>query len=78
MDPNGVLGCPGCLRCARRDRPAAVAGLRRSVAGLNAKELSVYIGHADIRVTYNRYGHLMPGGEEQAAKRLTEFLAGAG
>jgi integrase len=44
-------------------------------AGLNAKELSTYIGHADIRVTYNRYGHLMPGGEELAADRLTAFFA---
>jgi integrase len=43
-------------------------------AGLNAKELSVYIGHSDIRTTYNRYGHLMPGGEVAAAKRLTAFL----
>jgi integrase len=45
-------------------------------AGLNAKELSVYIGHSDIRTTYNRYGHLMPGGEVAAAKRLTAFLEG--
>jgi integrase len=44
-------------------------------AGLNAKELSVYIGHSDIRVTYNRYGHLMPGNEEAAADRLTAFFA---
>lgn len=44
-------------------------------AGLNAKELSTYIGHSDIRVTYNRYGHLMPGNEEAAADRLTAFFA---
>lgn len=25
-------------------------------ASLNAKELSVYMGHSDIRVTYSRYG----------------------
>jgi integrase len=43
-------------------------------AGLNAKELSVYIGHSDIRTTYNRYGHLMPGGHELAADRLSAFL----
>ena len=43
-------------------------------AGLNAKELSVYLGHADIRITYNRYGHLMPGGEREAAETLTVFL----
>ncbi|MDQ6750662.1 MAG: site-specific integrase [Actinomycetota bacterium] len=43
-------------------------------AGLNAKELSTYLGHADIRVTYNVYGHLLPGGEREAADRLTAFL----
>jgi len=43
-------------------------------AGLNAKQLSVYIGHADIRTTYNRYGHLMPGGEKEAADQLTAFF----
>ncbi|MFP5364860.1 MAG: tyrosine-type recombinase/integrase [Thermoleophilia bacterium] len=46
-------------------------------AGLNAKELSVYIGHADIRVTYNRYGHLMPGGEAEAAQKMTAFFDAA-
>lgn len=47
-------------------------------AGLNAKQLSVYIGHSDIRTTYNRYGHLMPGGEREAATMLDVFLSRAG
>jgi integrase len=46
-------------------------------AGLNAKQLSVYIGHSDIRTTYNRYGHLMPGDERQAARQLDTYLCGA-
>jgi integrase len=45
-------------------------------AGLNAKELSVYIGHSDVRTTFNRYGHLMPGGERAAVAKLDAFLAG--
>ncbi len=45
-------------------------------AGLNAKQLSVYIGHSDIRTTFNRYGHLMPGGEREAAAQLDAFLGG--
>ena len=44
-------------------------------AGLNAKQLSVYIGHSDIRTTYNRYGHLMPGDEREAARQLDAYLA---
>lgn len=43
-------------------------------AGLNAKQLSVYIGHSDIRTTYNRYGHLMPGDEAAATRQLDAYL----
>ncbi len=46
-------------------------------AGLNPKQLSIYIGHSDIRTTYNRYGHLMPGDEAQAVRQLDQFLEGA-
>ncbi len=30
-------------------------------AGVNAKALSAYMGHAGVAITYDRYGHLMPG-----------------
>jgi len=36
-------------------------------AGVNAKALSVYMGHASLTITVDRYGHLMPGNEEEAA-----------
>jgi integrase len=45
------------------------------VAGVNAKALSTYIGHASISITVDRYGHLMPGNESEAAERLDAFLA---
>ena len=45
-------------------------------AGVNAKALSTYIGHASVTITYDRYGHLMPGNEEQAAALLDSYLAG--
>jgi len=41
---------------------------------MEAKRLSVYMGHSDIRVTYNVYGHLMPGSLDQDADRLSTFL----
>ena len=44
---------------------------------LNPKQISVYIGHTDVKTTYNIYGHLMPGDEEHAAKQLDAFLGGA-
>ncbi len=46
-------------------------------AGVNAKALSVYMGHASVMVTFDLYGHLMPGNEAQAAELLDQFLAGA-
>jgi integrase len=44
-------------------------------AGINPKALSTYIGHASISITMDRYGHLMPGSEEEAAGRLDRFLS---
>ena len=46
-------------------------------AGVNAKALSTYIGHASISITMDRYGHLMPGSEAEAAGRLDAYLASA-
>jgi integrase len=43
-------------------------------AGVNAKALSVYMGHANISITLDRYGHLMPGNEEEAAQRFNAYL----
>ena len=44
-------------------------------AGVNAKALSAYMGHASITITLDRYGHLMPGNEEEAAGMLEGYLA---
>ena len=43
-------------------------------AGVNAKALSVFMGHASISITLDRYGHLMPGSEEEAAGPLDGYL----
>jgi integrase len=43
-------------------------------AGVNARALSSYMGHSSITVTLDRYGHLMPGHEDEAAAMLTEYL----
>jgi integrase len=44
-------------------------------AGLNIKQISVYMGHADIKTTLNIYGHLLADDAERAAERLDEYLA---
>lgn len=46
-------------------------------AGVNAKALSAYMGHASVTITFDRYGHLMPGNEAEAAGLLDAYLARA-
>lgn len=46
-------------------------------AGVNAKALSTYMGHANSSITLDRYGHLMPGNEDEAAGLLDAFLTRA-
>lgn len=43
-------------------------------AGVNAKALCSIMGHSSIKVTFDLYGHLMPGAEAEAAKLLDGFL----
>jgi integrase len=46
-------------------------------AGANAKALSTYMGHGSIAITYDRYGHLMPGSEVEVRALLDAYLDGA-
>ena len=46
-------------------------------AGVIAKDLCDYLGHASITTTFDRYGHLMPGNETVAAEKLDSFLTAA-
>jgi integrase len=44
-------------------------------AGVNAKALTTYMGHASIQTTYDLYGKLMPGSESEAAALVDAYLA---
>ena len=46
------------------------------VAGANAKPSAEYMGHASFVVTFDRYGHLMPGNRDDAAALLDAYLEG--
>jgi integrase len=46
-------------------------------AGINAKALSTYMGHSSITITFDLYGHLMPGYMDEAAEMLDAYLAGS-
>jgi len=43
-------------------------------AGVNAKALSVIMGHSTIAMTFDTYGHLMPGGLDEAAAATDAYL----
>jgi integrase len=45
-------------------------------AGANANALSVVLGHASISITFDRYGHLMKGGEDEVGRLLDQYLNG--
>ena len=82
----GVI-CPDCLtlreqRAIRAEKARALRRLKRDgyaslmiAAGVNVKALSAFIGHANIRITLDEYGHLLPGAEDEAADLLDAFLA---
>jgi integrase len=43
-------------------------------AGVNVKALSTYMGHSTVTLTLDRYGHLLPGNELEAASALDCYL----
>jgi integrase len=46
-------------------------------AVVRSKALSTYMGHASIAITLDRYGHLLPGHEGEAAQLLDSWLTNA-
>ncbi len=72
----------------RADRAWRAAGLTRITphecrhtfaslmiaAGVNGKALQTFMGHATVAITLDRYGHLMPGSEAEAAGLLDDYL----
>ncbi|MGI8921114.1 MAG: tyrosine-type recombinase/integrase [Solirubrobacteraceae bacterium] len=43
-------------------------------SGANAKVIQTVMGHATISMTFDRYGHLMPGGLDEAAAAADAYL----
>jgi len=75
-----ALGRP--LRDAETLTPIGLHEARHTFAslliasGANAKALSVCMGHNSISITFDRYGKLMPGGEEEVGRLLGAYLDG--
>jgi integrase len=43
-------------------------------AGVNAKAITAYLGHASIQTTIDLYGHPMPGNEDEAVALVDAYL----
>jgi len=46
-------------------------------AGVNAKAIQEFMGHATIEETFSRYGHLMPGARDQARELVDAYFSAA-
>jgi len=41
---------------------------------VNAKAITAYLGHASIQTTFDLYGHLMPGNDDEAVALVDGYL----
>ena len=46
--------------------------------GVNPKVIAERLGHADIRMTLDTYGHILPSMQKNAVKDFEEMLFGSG
>jgi integrase len=85
--PNNEADGPRTILAKARDdaqQPITLHEARHTcaslliAAGVNAKALSVIMGHATIAMTFDVYGKLMPGGLDEAAAAANAYLAGDG
>jgi integrase len=44
-------------------------------AGANPKAIQEYLGHSSIKMTFDVYGHLMPGSRDEVRVRMDAYLA---
>lgn len=65
---RGELEPIGLHECRRTFASLLIA------AGVNAKAITSYLGHASIQTTFDLYGHLMPGNEDEAVALADAYL----
>jgi integrase len=70
-----TLEIPACQGFGLHDCRHAYASFMIA-AGCNLKTLSAFMGHSSVTVTADRYGHLFPGSEAEAASLLDRYLSG--
>lgn len=82
--PNPRRGGPATALLKVREDALEPIGLHEArhccaslliASGANAKALSRVMGHSSIAITYDAYGHVMPGGEDEVRERVDSYLA---
>ncbi len=71
-DRHRIRGRRGAVIVTGRSEHCAISYF--IAAGLDWKQISTWAGHGDVRQTWNRYGHLVQGGEDIARERLDAYL----
>jgi integrase len=66
----------GLHDCRHTFASLAIAAMAQA-GTFNPKAIQSMLGHASIQQTYDRYGHLFPGAEEEAGRMLDRFLTGS-
>jgi integrase len=46
-------------------------------SGASIKAVSARLGHANASMTLSTYAHLLPGADEDAARRIDDLLSGS-
>ena len=83
FNPGSVYYRAGVAFKAAKVRPITLHECRHTFASLlidaqvNAKAIQTFLGHATIQMTFDRYGHLMPGSREQARDLVDAYLEAA-
>ncbi len=75
LQPGGKAGIKNRIVVALRRNDTTTFASLMIAAGVNAKALQTFMGHANVSITLDRYGHLMPGSEAEAAGLLDTYLA---
>ena len=47
-------------------------------AGCAPKQISTWLGHSSITITFDRYGHLFPNANEEGVAKVDAYLARTG
>ena len=72
----GIIRKSACCRLCRSRHNRHTAATLAVAAGVSVKVISDQLGHASISFTLERYSHLLPSIQDEAAARVERLLMG--